>query len=123
MTDNTTLTHHRPSRREVNQIGERAAELMAEIAERQAELDGLKLAMQAWPYDNYLAGDHVKIQVQAYRRRNDARFQDDHPFELHPELYKFVLDTAAIKNEIAPVDLEPYMEAQAPRVVIKPLEA
>jgi hypothetical protein len=108
---------------EIDAKGARFAELQAEIAERQAELDTLKLEMQQWPIDSYVAAGAFQVQVQAWRKRDDAAFQDVHPFESYPELYKFVLDTAAIKNEVAPVDLEPFMRQQAPKVLVKPLAA
>lgn len=120
MTNTIPTTTHRPSREEVSAAAERALELQAEIAERQAELDEIKLQMQLWPFDKY-ASEHALVQVQAARRRDDEAFQDAFPFEAFPHLYKFVPDTTAIKNEIAPVDLEPFMRQQAPRIVVKAL--
>jgi hypothetical protein len=116
-----TNTPIRPSRERAEEVGRRGLELMATIAEAQAELDQLKAEAATWQNDKYLAGTDAQIVVQAWRKRDDARFEADHPFEAYPELYKFALDSTAIKNEIAPVDLEPYMVAQTPRVSIKPL--
>jgi hypothetical protein len=118
MTDTPT----RPSRERAEQVGHRALELMAVIAEAQAELDELKAEAATWQNDKYLAGTDAQIVVQAWRKRDDVRFQQDFPFDAYPHLYKFALDTQAVKNEVAPVDLEPYMVAQTPRVSFKPLE-
>lgn len=120
----TTTTPKKPSKAELDAKGARMAELQATIDRAKAELDDLKLEAQTWPIDRYLAANGaggVQISVQAWRKRDDGAFQDDHPFEKNPELYKFVLDTEAIKNEIAPVDLEPYMRQQTPKVIVKAL--
>lgn len=119
MTNSTTT---RPTRERADELGHRALELMQTIAAAQAELDEIKAEVATWPIDKYLAGTDAQIVVQAWRKRDDDRFLADYNFEAYPHLYKFVIDTQAVKNEIAPVDLEPYMVAQAPRVSFKPLE-
>lgn len=119
----TNSTIQRPSRERVEQVGHRALQLMETIATAQAELDQLKAEAASWPIDKYLAGTDAQVVVTAWRKRDDERFQADYPFEAYPYLYKFTLDTQAVKNEIAPVDLEPYLREQTPRVSFKPLES
>jgi hypothetical protein len=112
----------RPTRERVEYVGHRALELMETIAAAQAELDQYKAEAAAWPVDKYLAGTDAQVVVTGWRKRDDERFQSDFPFSEYPHLYKFALDSQAVKNELAPIDLEPYMVAQTPRVSFKPLE-
>jgi hypothetical protein len=62
----------------------------------------------------------VTVTVKAGAHRlNATRLAAAFPFTVRPELYKPVLDTAAAKQHIAPVDLVPFTDEGTPVVEVK----
>jgi hypothetical protein len=60
-----------------------------------------------------------KVTIKAGARRlNAARLTAAFPVTQHPELYKPVLDTTAVKEHMAPVQLAAFQDAGAPTVTV-----
>lgn len=60
-----------------------------------------------------------KVTIKAGARRlNATRLTAAFPVTQHPELYKPVLDTTAVKEHMAPVQLAAFQDAGAPTVTV-----
>lgn len=98
-------------------------ELALRMAADKKRLDEVKAELAALPFGNLSAANGVyKVSIQHNRRRDDAAFMRAYPFEKFPELYKPSLDTAAIKHEIAPADLEAFTVEATPKVLVTRFE-
>ena len=60
----------------------------------------------------------VKVTISPHRRLNAGRFRDAFPVDKHPELWKVSVDpdTTAIRNAIAPDELDAYYDEGTPVV-------
>lgn len=63
----------------------------------------------------------VRVSIERNRRLDVARFRDAYPVDKHPELWKVTVDpdTAAVREHIAPADLDPFYNESTPKVVIR----
>ena len=57
----------------------------------------------------YLAGDHLVV-AGATRRIDNTRIEERYPVTEHPELYKLVVDTAAVRKNLAPAVVDDLMK-------------
>jgi hypothetical protein len=60
----------------------------------------------------------AKVSIQHNITRDDAKFAEIYPFEDYPDYYAAKPDTAAIKRNLAPVEIEKFQREGAPKVVI-----
>lgn len=63
----------------------------------------------------------LRVSVERNRRLNADRFRGAFPVDKHPDLWKVTVapDTAAIKDRIAPHDLDAYYDEATPKVVVR----
>jgi hypothetical protein len=63
----------------------------------------------------------LRVGIERNRRLDVARFRDAYPVDKHPELWKVTVDpdTAAVREHIAPADLDPFYNEGAPKVVVR----
>lgn len=59
------------------------------------------------------------LTVRANRRLNAQRFEQRFPVAQYPHLYRAAVDSAALKDNFAPVDLEQFYDVGAPVLVVK----
>lgn len=112
------------SKADIDALAVEYDEITVRQAADKARLDEIKASLATLPFGNLSAADgRFKVSIQHNRRRDDAAVMRAFPFELYPELYKPALDTAAIKHEIAPADLEPFTIEGTPKVIVTPFEA
>lgn len=92
-------------------------EHLAQLGERKAEIDAqLRAALDVGTHD---AGPY-KVQVRAGARRlNTTRFEAAFPVTQNPQFYKPRLDTAAVREHIAPSQLADFYDVGKPVVTIK----
>lgn len=93
---------------EINEAIEKLTERKALIAE---EFRTLSLG-------NHDAGDWT-VQVQPNRRLNAERFERDFPVAQYPHLWRPTIDLAAVKENVASVQLDAYYDEGTPRVLVK----
>lgn len=101
-------------------------ELVAERVKREAaiEADKERIAtinarlLDLLPTGTHDAGDH-KVTIRAGARRLDpTKVADTYPFREYPEMYKVAVDTAKVKDLVAPALLRDLQTEGNPTVVI-----
>lgn len=70
------------------------------------------------PYGSTPAGDW-EIQVQRNRRLDTARIEQRYPVAQYPHLYRPAVNTAALKENLAPVELEQFYSEGTPKVLVR----
>jgi hypothetical protein len=111
------------TRKEIDALALELDDINIRQAADKARADEIKAKLATLPFGSLSAADGLlKVSIQHNRRRDDAAFMQAFPFEKFPELYKPTLDTAAIKNEIAPADLEPFTVESTPKVLVTRFE-
>lgn len=94
-----------------------AAEAAQPFLDKMADIKARLL--EALPLGSYQAGP-LTVQVKAGARTLDAKkLEAAYPLADNPLFYKATLDTAAVKNLVAPIVLEQYMRQNQTSVVIK----
>lgn len=95
----------------LEQQGRRIALLQADIEEKQLELDALKSdILEHWPAGDYETGT-VTVRVSAGAKRLDeTKFEAAFPAGSYPQLYKAKPDMKAVKQQFAPLALDPYLK-------------
>lgn len=101
-------------------------QLAVEYTKLDAEAEAIKErkeTIKAILLGRFSTGSHTvgpfKVTVKAGSRRlSTSRITAAYPVAQHPELYKPAIDTAAVKQHIAPVDLEAFQDAGAPTVQV-----
>jgi hypothetical protein len=118
MSDDTDLTPEQEA--ELEQLALEATKLAAEaeaIAERVATIKAIMRGRL--PRGTHQLGAHVVLVKAGARRLNATRLTTAFPFTDRPDLYKAALDTAAVKDRIAPADLAAYYDEGTPTVEIR----
>lgn len=60
---------------------------------------------------DYTAGDRI-VHASANRRLSPVAVAEKYPAAKHPQLYKLVVDTKAVRRELDPEEVESFMEIQ-----------
>ena len=94
------------------------AELEARTAPDLARMEEIKKYLRALDLGTHqIAG--LKVTVARSARLDAAQAAELYPAEDYPELYKLVLDTAALKRTVTPATYEALQTQGDPRVTIK----
>lgn len=94
----------------------------AKIAEEVKNLEDLRKEYDEKIAD--LAGEgttkagNYKVTVTVPRRLDPKKIEEAFPVAAHPEFYKRAVDTTAVKDHVAKVDLAQYQTAGSPSVRI-----
>lgn len=104
---------------ELEQLAAEEAKLAADAAAIAERRETIKAILR----DRLPVGTHdvagYKVQVKAGARRlNSKRLTAAYPFDRAPELYSVALDTAKVKDHVAPAHLIDFYDAGAPTVVV-----
>ncbi len=108
------------------QIHLEVEELVAERVKREAEIEADRERIDAinarlldlLPTGTHDAGDH-KVTIRAGARRLDpAKVAEAYPFREHPEMYKVAVDTAKVREYVAPNFLRDLQTEGNPTVVV-----
>lgn len=102
-------------------------QLAAELVKRQAaieadreRIDEIKATLRRrLPRGTHEVGSHQVLVKAPARRLNATRLAAAYPVVEHPELYKPVLDTTAVKHHLSPAALAEYQDAGTPTVEVK----
>jgi hypothetical protein len=69
-------------------------------------------------FGNHDAGEY-QLQVQHNRRLDAAAIEARFPVAQYPHLYKPAVNTAALKENFAPVELEKFYVEGAPKIMVR----
>lgn len=102
-------------------------QLAAELVKRQAAIEADKercdeiraVLRRRLPRGTTSTGSHQVLVKAGARRLNAGRLTAAYPVVARPELYRPVIDTAAVKQRIAPVDLVAFQDEGTPVVEVK----
>lgn len=113
--ENTTST---PDEHYYGDLAREYATLQDRVAPDLARIDEIKKLMRGLDYGTHdVAG--LKVSVARNSRLDAAAFAAKYPVLQHPGLYKSAPDSAAIKKNLAPAEIETLSVAGEPRVTIK----
>ena len=89
-----------------------------QATDRVKEIDGLIRDHHGYGVYEY-AG--LRVGVERNRRLDADRFRNAYPIDRHPTFWKVTVtpDTAAIKDRIAPADLDPFYDEGQPIVRVR----
>lgn len=96
----------------------RRVEIEEQIARLKGEMDMINDRLRVQPYGNHDAGDW-QLQIQHNRRLDAERISQRFPVAQYPHLYKPTIDTAAVKENFAPIELEKFYIEGAAKVVVR----
>lgn len=96
----------------------RKIEIKDQMERLQQELDAIDDRLREQGYGEHEAGAW-NVLVQHNRRLNAGRFKDAFPVARYPHLYSPSVNTAAIKEHLAPKDLEQYYDEGRPVVRVR----
>lgn len=111
-----------PTDAELRVLGEEYVNLLELKADLEQRMGEIQDVFRALPFGAHMAGDHLKLSVQHNIRRDDAKFMSEYPYEAFPHLYKPAIDSAVVKREFAPADLEAFQIEGAPKIVASVIE-
>lgn len=105
---------------EVEQLALEKLKRKASIEADKERIDEIDAILRSrLPRGTHQAGSVTITVKKGASRLNTSRLTAAHPFTERPELYKPVLDTAAVKRHIAPADLEAFQDEGTPVVEVK----
>lgn len=84
----------------------------------QQEIDQINDRLRTNDFGNHDAGDWT-LTVRHNRRLDAKRLEQRYPVAQYPQYYKPTIDTSAIKQYLAPIELEQFQVEGAPTVVIR----
>lgn len=98
---------------------DRRAELKAQIETLDFEVKLIENRLrESFDYGSHPVGDY-RVRIDHNRRMDTSAIESTHPVERFPHLYKAVINTAAVKDYFAPVDLEKFYVEGAPKLVVQ----
>lgn len=100
------------------QLIERRLALKADLEYIQAGIDEIDDHFRERGVGTHAAG-RWSVQVRSSRRLDARAVEAAYPVAQHPELYKPAIDTTALKDHIAPVDLDQFYVDNRPSIVVK----
>ncbi|ALJ19560.1 hypothetical protein [Microbacterium sp. No. 7] len=103
---------------DIRRILDRRAAIREQIDVLNQELDLINDQLrESYDYGSHKEGDYV-VSIQRNPRFNTAAFTKSFPVERYPQYYKPAVDTAALKDYFAPVDLKKWQIEGAKKVVV-----
>ena len=103
---------------DIMRLLDRRAAIQEQIDTLKQELDLLTDQLrEAYDYGSHTAGDY-RVSIQHNKRLNTAAFEKTYPAVRFPHFYKPAVNTAAIKDYLAPVDLEKFYTEGAKKVLV-----
>jgi hypothetical protein len=100
------------------ELVERRVTLKADLEFTQAQLEQIDDEIRTRGVGTHEAGAW-SVQVRPSRRLDAKAVEAAYPVAQNPELYKPAIDTAAIKDHIAPKDLDQFYVENRPSIVVK----
>ena len=100
------------NRKKYNEAALELAQIKVNIKQaetRKAELD--ELLKSALPPGEPIDLGDVTVNIRETRTLDPAKFEKAFPVAEHSVLYKLAIDTAAVKEHIAPKDLDRYKKS------------
>lgn len=87
------------------------ADLVARKAAIEASIKSIDEEIEARAGNEEFRDGAIRVFVQANERVNYKALAADYPEAEHPDLYSSSIDTAKVKQEFAPADLDAYKES------------
>ena len=120
MSDTTALPLTAEDLLELDQLAAELTKRMAAIEADKERVDEIKAILRGrLPRGTHNTGSHQVLVKAGSRRLNATRLTTAYPVVEHPELYRPVIDTTAVKTHLAPVDLAQFQDAGTPTVEVK----
>lgn len=112
------MTTMQDNKQRLRNLAARYTEINEQLERLEEEKSMIAEEFRSLGQGNHDAGDWTVV-VQTNRRLSAERFERDFPVAAYPHLWRPAIDLAAVKENVAAVQLDAYYDEGKPRVIVR----